>query len=164
MVSTLKVTKIQIPNSDSDVISLDASTGNITIPKNVTFSGTSTFSGTVSGATSTFTSAEITITASTKTTLAHGLGAIPFQFDLYLVCKTAADGYVVGDIIKVTQSYHSTAGTSDIGAIMSADATNIYLTTGGNAAGGMFKGFNQDTGGGVTFSNSNYKMIVKAWV
>ena len=33
MVSTLKVNKIQIPNSDSDVISLDASSGNITIPK-----------------------------------------------------------------------------------------------------------------------------------
>ena len=40
MVSTLKVTKIQIPNSDSDVISLDASSGNITIPKPVTFSNT----------------------------------------------------------------------------------------------------------------------------
>ena len=35
MVSTLKVTKIQIPNSDSDVISLDASTGNITLNKNL---------------------------------------------------------------------------------------------------------------------------------
>ena len=34
MVSTLKLTKIQIPNSDSDVISLDASTGNITLNKN----------------------------------------------------------------------------------------------------------------------------------
>ena len=33
MVSTLKLTKIQIPNSDSDVISLDASTGNITLDK-----------------------------------------------------------------------------------------------------------------------------------
>lgn len=42
MVSTLKVNKIQIPNSDSDVISLDASSGNITIPKNITFSGTVT--------------------------------------------------------------------------------------------------------------------------
>ena len=42
MVSTLKVTKIQIPNSDSDVISLDASTGNITVPKPVAFSGTVT--------------------------------------------------------------------------------------------------------------------------
>ena len=40
MVSTLKLTKIQIPNSDSDVISLDASSGNITIPKNITASGT----------------------------------------------------------------------------------------------------------------------------
>ena len=35
MVSTLKLTKIQIPNSDSDVISLDASTGNITLNKNL---------------------------------------------------------------------------------------------------------------------------------
>ena len=42
MVSTLKVTKIQIPNSDSDVISLDASSGNITVPKPVNFSGTVT--------------------------------------------------------------------------------------------------------------------------
>lgn len=42
MVSTLKVNKIQIPNSDSDIISLDASSGNITIPKNITFSGTVT--------------------------------------------------------------------------------------------------------------------------
>ena len=40
MVSTLKLTKIQIPNSDSDVISLDASSGNITVPKPVTFSET----------------------------------------------------------------------------------------------------------------------------
>tara|TARA_B100001248_G_scaffold139751_1_gene104915 strand:+ start:4998 stop:5444 length:447 start_codon:yes stop_codon:yes gene_type:complete len=120
--------------------------------------------GDVSGVVKTFTSAETTISASTKTTFTHGLGAIPFQFDLYLICKTAADGYAVGDIIKVTQGFHSTAGTTAIGAIMSADATNIFLTTGGNAAGGMFKGFNQDTGGDVTFSNSNYKMIVKAWV
>ena len=42
MVSTLKVNKIQIPNSDSDIISLDATTGNITIPKPVSFSGTVT--------------------------------------------------------------------------------------------------------------------------
>ena len=35
MVSTLKLTKIQIPNSDSDVISLDASSGNITLNKNL---------------------------------------------------------------------------------------------------------------------------------
>ena len=120
--------------------------------------------GGVTGAVKKFTSAEITIAASTKTTLAHNLGAIPFQMELFLICKTASDGYAVGDIIKVTQAFHSTAGTTAIGAIMSCDATNIFLTTGPNSAGGMFKGFNQDTGGGVTFSNSNYKMIVKAWV
>ena len=35
MVSTLKVNKIQIPNSDSDVMSLDATTGNVTFHKTV---------------------------------------------------------------------------------------------------------------------------------
>ena len=39
MVSTLKLTKIQIPNSDSDIISLDASSGNVTLNK--TLGGTS---------------------------------------------------------------------------------------------------------------------------
>lgn len=120
--------------------------------------------GDVSGVVKTFTSAETTISSTTKTTFTHGLGAIPFQFDLYLICKTASSGYAIGDIIKVTQAFHSTAGTTAIGAIMSADATNIYLTTSGNSAGGMFKGFNQDTGGDVTFNNSHFKMIVKAWV
>jgi len=111
-----------------------------------------------------FTSAETTISSSTKTTFPHSLGAIPFQFDLYIKCTTAEAGYVIGDIIKPTQAYHSTAGTSGIGAILSADATNIYLTTGGNSAGGIFKGFNQDTGSEVTFTNSNFKIIVKAFL
>ena len=148
--SILRVNKIENPNG----------TTAITIDENSNV----TFSGTVTGGVKKFTSGETTIAASTKTTLAHGLGAVPFQFDLYLICKTAQYNYSVGDIIKVTQGYHSTAGTSSIGAIMSADATNIYLTTGPNSAGGMFKGFNKDTGGDVTFSNSNFNMIVKAWV
>ena len=148
--SILRVNKIQNPNGTT-AITIDESS-------NVTFSGT------VTGGVKKFTSEEITIAASTKTTLTHNLGAVPFQFDLYLVCKTTQHNYSVGDIIKVTQGYHSTAGTSSIGAIMSADATNIFLTTGPNSAGGMFKGFNKDTGGDVTFTNSNFKMIVKAWV
>jgi len=36
VVSTLKLTKIQTPNSDSDVMSLDASSGNVTFHKPVT--------------------------------------------------------------------------------------------------------------------------------
>ena len=148
--SILRVNKIQNPNGTT-AITIDESS-------NVTFSGT------VTGGVKKFTSEEITIAASTKTTLTHKLGARPFQFVLYLVCKTTQHNYSVGDIIKVTQGYHSTAGTSSIGAIMSADATNIFLTTGPNSAGGMFKGFNKDTGGDVTFTNSNFKMIVKAWV
>ena len=164
--------KLQSPaHSGNQSYTLKFPIGNVTAGKflkidSVSGSGT-TGIGTMTFAdagVTTFTSAETTISASTKTTLAHSLGAIPFNMDLYLVCKTAGNGFAVDDIVKPTQSYHSTAGTSSIGATLSADATNIYLTTGPNSAGGMFKAFNQDTGADVTLTNSSFKMIVKAFV
>ena len=42
MVSTLKLTKIQIPNSDSDVLSFNSSTGILTFHKDITGEGTNT--------------------------------------------------------------------------------------------------------------------------
>ena len=42
MVSTLKLTKIQIPNSDSDVLSFKSSTGIMTIHKDIKGEGTNT--------------------------------------------------------------------------------------------------------------------------
>ena len=42
MVSTLKITKIQIPNSDSDVLSFNSSTGIMTFHKDIQGEGTAT--------------------------------------------------------------------------------------------------------------------------
>ena len=42
MVSTLKLTKIQIPNSDSDVLSFNSSTGIMTFHKEIKGEGTNT--------------------------------------------------------------------------------------------------------------------------
>ena len=42
MVSTLKLTKIQIPNSDSDVLSFNSSTGIMTFHKDIKGEGTAT--------------------------------------------------------------------------------------------------------------------------
>ena len=42
MVSTLKLTKIQIPNSDSDVLSFNSSTGIMTFHKDIKGEGTNT--------------------------------------------------------------------------------------------------------------------------
>ena len=42
MVSTLKLTKIQIPNSDSDVLSFNSSTGVMTFHKDIKGEGTAT--------------------------------------------------------------------------------------------------------------------------
>jgi len=102
------------------------------------------------------------ISASTKTTYAHGFGALPKMMEFWLQCISAEEGYVVGEYAKPTQGFHSTAGTSNIGAVIYADTTNIYITTGGNAAGGMFKLFNGDTGGGITINNTKWKMIPRA--
>ena len=76
MVSTLKVTKIQIPNSDSDVISLDASTGNITFNKTISGSGYDLLANVYSD--STVTSTEI---------------ALPTGYDSYYLQLTALGDY-----------------------------------------------------------------------
>ena len=76
MVSTLKVNKIQIPNSDSDVISLDASTGNITFNKTISGSGYDLLANVYSA--STVTSTEITL---------------PTGYDSYYLQLTALGDY-----------------------------------------------------------------------
>ena len=76
MVSTLKVNKIQIPNSDSDVISLDASTGNITFNKTISGSGYDLLANVYSD--STVTSTEI---------------ALPTGYDSYYLQLTALGDY-----------------------------------------------------------------------
>ena len=76
MVSTLKVNKIQIPNSDSDVISLDATTGNITFNKTISGSGYDLLANVYSD--STVTSTEI---------------ALPTGYDSYYLQLTALGDY-----------------------------------------------------------------------
>ena len=76
MVSTHKVNKIQIPNSDSDVISLDASTGNITFNKTISGSGYDLLANVYSD--STVTSTEI---------------ALPTGYDSYYLQLTALGDY-----------------------------------------------------------------------
>ena len=77
MTSIIKVNNIQ-NSSGTAAMTIDGS-GNVTFPQSVT------------GVISTFTSAETAISASTKTTLAHGLGAVPFQFDLYHLLNNLDD-------------------------------------------------------------------------
>jgi len=129
MASILKVDKIRGTGLDSDTISLDGS-GNITIPKNVTFSGTSTFSGTVSGdnagkmevITSSTTNgnvATLEIDISTSTDYAYqmlnlrGLAATSAQ-DMYMqMRKNSDDSYITDSYLSIIGSHFmSSSGAS----------------------------------------------------
>lgn len=68
-----------------------------------------------------FESAEQTITGTSNTTIAHGLGAVPKDVQLYLRCKTAQLGFSVGDEIPI--SYSTTCN-----AQITANATNLIIS------------------------------------
>ena len=110
MVSTLKVNKIQIPNSDSDVISLDASSGNITIPKNVTFSGTVTGDNngmtllqtvTASSDTTVDVGSSSLFTSTYKVYQIHLIAVHPSNNGAHFACRMGTGG----SIVSTSQSY-----------------------------------------------------------
>lgn len=74
-----------------------------------------------------------TITANSTITLAHGLGAKPEVYALYAVCNTADLGYAVGEEIPIFWFINSSAVDGQ-SSQMSADATNVYIIIGANAA------------------------------
>lgn len=60
-----------------------------------------------------------------KTTQAHGLGALPTFVMMHIECLTAELGYAVGDQCTV----FTADATSNKGAIVSWDTTNLYMIT-----------------------------------
>ena len=136
MVSTLKVNKIQIPNSDSDVISLDASTGNITVPKPVTFSGTVTGTAMVK-------LLETDVTSSVSELVIDGT-YINETYETYFISLSgagSADGYRVhcqfytsatqsgnGTIASGSHHGHGTHSMQDTGVSNSDTDTECRLT------------------------------------
>ncbi len=70
-------------------------------------------------------SSEVTISANSTLTAAHGLGAVPKAFGCYAVCKSAELGYSVGDVVTI-ESQNVSGMTMSIWA----DATNVSIRTG----------------------------------
>lgn len=88
-------------------------------------------------------------------TVAHGLGAVPSDFDPVLVCTTAELGYAVGDVVSV-------GGFTDVPGISSmtysADATNLYF----RASGAGWRFVRRDTNVTTGITNSNWRMVLRA--
>jgi hypothetical protein len=105
-----------------------------------------------------YASAQVAVPAAdTDTTSAHGLGAVPTQVSVSLVCTTAELGYSISDEIPFSGSYNGD-GAQPI--VVWANATVVgwrsYSTT------PVIK--RRDAAGVLAITNANWRLIFRAWL
>jgi len=105
-------------------------------------------------------SSEQTITSGGALTLAHGLGAAPKLVQAYLICKTAEDGYSIGDIVAVNNNLNST-NVANGGQSLVLNATNVVVRF--NNTSGAYNIAHKTFGAPATITNGNWRLIVRAW-
>ncbi len=107
-------------------------------------------------------SAEYTLSASTTTTYAHGLGVTPASLSFICECLSADIGYAVGDILVLGSNLQSVgSGSAIYGWTTQADATNVYLRCSATAFGTVL---NQDTllQANMTYGNWSVRIVAEA--
>jgi hypothetical protein len=109
-------------------------------------------------------SAQAMPAAGSTLTVAHGLGAVPFGYQVYLQCVTAENGWSVGDTVQIAQGTNGVSGTSNsLDQIFYADATNIHVLLSANA-GSQYVWMNKSTGATVGLTIANWNILIKAWL
>lgn len=109
--------------------------------------------------TESYTSPQQTITAAGSLTLAHGMAGIPTLMQLRLVNTSAELGYVPGD--EVVMNNHHTIATTNEGAAMIPDATNLNVRYGSGAA--VFDVLNKTTGVDNAINPAKWNAVFRAW-
>ncbi len=100
-------------------------------------------------------SSDQTVTANSKLTIAHGLGAKPKFFQTFLKCNTAEANYTAGDEIEFTNM--DVAGVSTCST--SSDATNMYIVH----AGALRVNDKNTPFTTVTITTTSWRWVVRAW-
>ena len=100
-----------------------------------------------------------TITSSGGLTLAHGLGAEPRLWMIWLECTTADGTWEVGDKIE-TLFNSSTSAQTRINTV-SFDATNVYIHFTDNSI--CFQSAPEGGGAKSTITNASWDLYVRAW-
>ncbi|MGX7703802.1 hypothetical protein [Methylobacterium sp. Gmos1] len=108
--------------------------------------------------TASFESAEQAITGAGLLNIAHGLNAEPKLLYAILVCKTAEYGYSVGDRITVPLAFNGSNNATAMAIVATSSALAIRYATGS-----PFQGLHFTTGTGVTFTNANWRLILRAF-
>jgi hypothetical protein len=112
--------------------------------------------------TKTFTSSAQATVASGTFSIAHGLGAIPKNISIRLICGTADAGYSIGDILYPPALVIDTGGTTR-GLRLTGDATNITGLFCANAGNVWFYP-NKTTGATTNFVNGSWTVVIEASV
>ena len=102
---------------------------------------------------------------SSALSVAHGLGRMPYFYRVSLKCLTAEHGYSVGDEIDISGGAND-ANTSNYGVGVSADATNINIstaTTGGGSPASAFLIYLKGGGSNAWTTPANWAVVVRAW-
>lgn len=102
-----------------------------------------------------FQSADQTVTPNSSLAVAHGLGAKPRLYKLFLKCATAEANYSVGDETEVLSFI---SGVSII--MLAADTTNIRV----NYTGGSTQVLNKTTQIATTITSTSWRFVVRAWL
>ena len=110
---------------------------------------------------SVFVSTEQTLTPGALLTIAHGFGGKPKLMNAWLVCKTAENGYSIGDEIFIVVGSDDTYSLG-YGCVVIRDATNILVRF-GNDASNLFFMPRKDTGARALLTNANWKIVFQAF-
>lgn len=107
-----------------------------------------------------FESSEQTLTNSTDTAVAHGLGRIPKLVQMILRCKTTEFGYAVGDEVMVTHSEDQGGGFRGVSLYVNSTNVGFALAAGGFS---MVRRDAGSVGNSVIITNGNWKAVLRAW-
>ena len=112
----------------------------------------------VNGFSKSYESAQTTVALNTLYTFAHGLGGVPKLMQAYYVCKSATNGYEIGDYVPILQGTENY--NSNVSPAMILSATQIKVRIASNA---LMESIGID---GTTRSNylpANFDLVVRAW-
>jgi hypothetical protein len=137
------------------IMPLERRTGPVIVTRGAESAGGGFFS-------SSFTSANQTITAAGSLTLAHGLGTVPSFVQSRIKNTTAELGYSIGDELIVNPHNTDANGGAARGSSNVPDATNLNIRYGSNS--NTFNILRKDTGASANITNSSWVAIFKAWV
>jgi len=108
-----------------------------------------------------YTSPDQTITAAGTLTLTHGLGVTPADIKAQLICQTANNNYLVGDVYNIPTGYCNDVNTQSRGvSVWTRDATTISLCFGSSTQ--TFIIIHATNGARVAATNSQWKLRIIA--